>query len=73
MHPGEKQLPTGPGQPPPSEPSIPGFRPDLPSLKEPERRGEPVPFGSFRFGGEGSAVDARQEGKGSASSSSETA
>lgn len=28
---GEQQLPTGPGLPPPSEPTLPGIEPDLPS------------------------------------------
>jgi DNA-binding transcriptional MocR family regulator len=31
MYPGERQLPTGPGLPPPSEPSLPGLEPDLPA------------------------------------------
>lgn len=31
LYPGERQLPTGDGLPPPSEPSLPGFEPDLPS------------------------------------------
>lgn len=43
LHPGELQLPTGPGEDPPSQPSIPGMEPDLPSLsvqEELERRGQ---------------------------------
>jgi hypothetical protein len=31
LYPGERQLPSGPGLPPPSEPSLPGLEPDLPS------------------------------------------
>lgn len=31
LFPGERQLPTGPGLPPPSEPSLPGLEPDLPA------------------------------------------
>ena len=31
MFPGERQLPTGDGLPPPSEPSLPGLEPDLPA------------------------------------------
>jgi hypothetical protein len=31
LYPGEQQLPTGPGLPPPSEPSLPGLEPDLPA------------------------------------------
>jgi hypothetical protein len=31
MYPGERQLPTGPGLDPPSEPALPGMEPDLPS------------------------------------------
>lgn len=31
LYPGERQLPTGPGEPPPSQPSIPGMEPDLPA------------------------------------------
>ena len=31
MMPGEQQLPTGDGLPPPSEPSLPGLEPDLPA------------------------------------------
>ena len=33
LYPGERQLPTGPGLPPPSEPTFPGLEPDLPALK----------------------------------------
>lgn len=32
LYPGERQLPTGHGEDPPSQPSIPGLEPDLPSL-----------------------------------------
>lgn len=32
MHPGERQLPMGPGQEPPSQPSLIGLEPDLPSI-----------------------------------------
>lgn len=31
LYPGERQLPTGDGLPPPSQPSIPGMEPDLPA------------------------------------------
>jgi len=31
LFPGERQLPTGPGLDPPSEPALPGMEPDLPS------------------------------------------
>ena len=31
LFPGERQLPTGPGEDPPSEPPLPGMEPDLPS------------------------------------------
>lgn len=34
----ERQLPTGDGLPPPSEPSLPGMEPDLPTLSEPADR-----------------------------------
>lgn len=34
LYPGERQLPTGPGLPPPSEPSLPGFEPDLPATEK---------------------------------------
>ena len=34
LYPGEQQLPTGPGEEPPSQPSIPGLEPDLPALTE---------------------------------------
>lgn len=37
LYPGERQLPTGPGEDPPSQPSIPGMEPDLPSLTEAEQ------------------------------------
>jgi hypothetical protein len=33
LYPGERQLPTGPGLPPPSEPTFPGLEPDLPALQ----------------------------------------
>lgn len=32
LYPGERQLPTGPGEEPPSQPSIHGIEPDLPAL-----------------------------------------
>lgn len=34
MHPGERQLPTGPGLEPPSQPTFEGLEPDLPALTE---------------------------------------
>lgn len=34
LHPDERQLPTGDGLPPPSEPSFPGMETDLPALRE---------------------------------------
>lgn len=41
LFPGERQLPTGAGEDPPSQPSIPGMEPDLPSLtQELEARGQ---------------------------------
>ncbi|HGM6456923.1 TPA: helix-turn-helix domain-containing protein [Pseudomonas aeruginosa] len=43
LYPGERQLPTGPGEEPPSQPDIPGMEPDLPALTETEeweRRGQ---------------------------------
>lgn len=45
LYPGERQLPTGPGEDPPSQPSMPGMEPDLPALQESdsaalERRGQ---------------------------------
>lgn len=36
LYPGERQLPTGKGLPPPSEPALPGFEPDLPALVAPQ-------------------------------------
>jgi DNA-binding transcriptional MocR family regulator len=33
LYPGERQLPTGAGLPPPSEPALPGLEPDLPTLE----------------------------------------
>jgi hypothetical protein len=33
LYPGERQLPTGPSLPPPSEPSLPGMEPDLPAIR----------------------------------------
>src|SRR3546814_10317812 len=38
LFPGERQLPSGPGLPPPSEPSLPGMEPDLPAPHQPEDR-----------------------------------
>lgn len=32
LFPGERQLPSGPGEDPPSQPSIPGIEPDLPAI-----------------------------------------
>ena len=40
LYQGELQLPTGPGQEPPSQPSMPGLEPDLPALQELEQRGQ---------------------------------
>lgn len=43
LYPGEQQLPTGPGEEPPSQPPIPGLEPDLPALNEAqqlEQRGQ---------------------------------
>lgn len=37
LYPGERQLPTGPGEEPPSQPTIPGLEPDLPALSETEQ------------------------------------
>lgn len=37
LYPGEQQLPTGPGEEPPSQPPIPGLEPDLPALSETEQ------------------------------------
>jgi hypothetical protein len=34
IYPGERQLPTGDGLPPPSQPSFPGMEPDLPTLHQ---------------------------------------
>jgi hypothetical protein len=45
--PGEQQLPTGEGLPPPSEQALPGFEHDLPATDEPERHGEPVAIGQL--------------------------
>lgn len=35
LYPGERQLPAGPGEPPPSQPSLDGMEPELPSLQMP--------------------------------------
>ncbi|GBQ40831.1 replication/maintenance protein RepL [Komagataeibacter europaeus] len=35
LYPGEQQLPTGPGMPPPSQPSLDGMEPDLPHAHYP--------------------------------------
>ena len=32
LYPGERQLPTGPGEDPPNQPTIPGLEPDLPTI-----------------------------------------
>ena len=34
LYPGEQQLPSGPGEDPPSQPNFPGFEPDLPARIE---------------------------------------
>ena len=46
VFPGEQQLPTGEGLPPPSEMPLPGLEPDIPAILEAERRAEPVSIGS---------------------------
>ena len=38
LYPGERQLPTGEGQPPPSQPALPGMEPDLPALHMEDHR-----------------------------------
>lgn len=40
LYPGERQLPSGPGAEPPSQPSIPGMEPDLPALHANRETGE---------------------------------
>lgn len=40
LYPGEQQLPTGDGLPPPSEPEFPGMEPDLPSRRHDPETGE---------------------------------
>lgn len=43
LYPGERQLPSGPGEDPPSQPTIPGMEVDLPALNEQaelEKRGQ---------------------------------
>lgn len=50
LFPGERQLAGGEGEPPPSEPSLPGMEPDLPAMLEPTDRGpmdEPQSIGSL--------------------------
>jgi hypothetical protein len=47
LYPGEQQLPTGEGLPPPSEPALPGLETELPATPEPERRGEALSLGSL--------------------------
>lgn len=37
LHPGEQQLPTGPGLPPPSQPFLDGLEPDLPTIGQLEK------------------------------------
>lgn len=46
----ERQLPNGPGLSPPSEPALPGMEPDLPALREPNRRSEPLAIGELLRG-----------------------
>lgn len=43
----ERQLPSGDGLPPPSEPALPGMEPDLPALHERARGDEPTPIGEL--------------------------
>ncbi|WP_306297653.1 MULTISPECIES: helix-turn-helix domain-containing protein [Acetobacter] len=40
LYPGERQLPTGPGMPPPSQPSIDGLEPDLPVRQQDPRQSD---------------------------------
>lgn len=37
LYPGERQLPSGPGEDPPSQPSIEGIEPDLPAIQQESR------------------------------------
>ena len=45
LYPGERQLPSGPGESPPSQPTMPGLEPDLPSLSQDEN---PDPWAHLR-------------------------
>jgi len=45
LQPGERQLPTGAGEPPPSSPEIPGLERDLPSLHQEPPSDEPKAIG----------------------------
>ena len=56
LHPGEQQLPAGPGLPPPSQPHIEGLEPDLPARMAPRRKSKtattvtrriPMPDGAY--------------------------
>jgi DNA-binding transcriptional MocR family regulator len=40
LYPGERQLPSGPGAEPPSQPALDGMEPDLPAVQELEARGQ---------------------------------
>lgn len=45
LHPGELQLPSGPGEDPPSQPMLEGMEPDLPTVQPPEH---PDPWADLR-------------------------
>ncbi len=47
LFPGEQQMPSGDGLPPPSEPALPGMERDLPVLQEPDRHGESRSIGDL--------------------------
>lgn len=42
IHDGERQLPAGPGEPPPSQPLLEGCEPELPSLREERQESLPL-------------------------------
>lgn len=49
LYPGERQLPTGPGMPPPSQPSIEGLEPDLPARQHDSRQSDLEDFTGKRI------------------------
>jgi hypothetical protein len=63
LFPGEQQLPTGDGEPPPSEPPLPGFEANLPAIRlnEEEQAERPIRKRKARLKGQVETIEGPDE------------